>query len=459
MSSPGYILAADLGSTNFKVALFDAEGMRVAEGSRPLPYLVRTNTRAELDPAAVTECFFGCVKDALQSAGQPAAAIQRVAFTSQAQTCCLCDEAGNPLGPFLSWTDVRAQDEAEFLLERLGTDYHAQTGLAQISPSHSVAMALWWKHRQELQPGTRLVFLPSFLAMKLGAPHVTDCNIAPMSGFYSIPQRAWWDRMLAVTGISGDRLGAVVAPGQPVPTRAATRPAEFSSTLEIVLAGNDHSAGALGCGCAARRPVLTLGTAGVLYRLTGEQVGPFSEHGLWGMYPGGGYYELVFISHACSAMDWADEFLFGSVNSPRFADFAARAEVTEQSPFFYPDRWGSAAAWKGEGTNEEKAYAAMEGILHAIRELVPAGILEASQEIVVLGGGSRLGFWLQLAANIFGCPLRPGSSDGLSGAACLAGCPIPDVAPAPGTTRQPRGEHSDFHQRRFDAWKKFAINR
>lgn len=452
--NPSYILAADLGSTNFKVALFDAGGTRVSEGSRLLPYLVRTPTHSELDPKAVVECFRGCVQDALQSVGLAASAIRRVAFTSQAQTCCVCDENGQPRGPLISWMDVRAEEEAEVLRAAFAEDYQAQTGWPAISPSHSISMALWFKKHHGLRPNDKIVLLPSFLAMQLGAPHVTDNNIAPMSGFYSIPQRAWWDRMLAVTGVSEGQLGSVVETGHPIATVAATRPAEFSPELEIVLAGNDHSSGALGCGCTEWRPVLTLGTAGVLYRLAGDQLGPYSNHGLWGLYPGGGFYELVVIGNACSAMDWADQFLFGSVDSPRFADYASRAAMTLNVPLFYPNRWGTEAAWRGEGTPEEKAYAAMEGILYAILALVPPGFLETSEEIVVLGGGSRLSFWLQMAADIFGCPLRPGTTDGLSGAARLAGCPVQDIPAAPESTRTPRADRLAFHRQRFDAWKK-----
>lgn len=452
--SPSHILAADLGSTNFKVAIFDRAGVRQSEGSRPLPYLVRTNTHAELDPEAVMECFKGCVQDALRAAALPASALRRIAFTSQAQTCCLCDAQGKPRGPFLSWMDKRAEEEAQFLRTMVDADYQKQTGWPCISSSHSVAMVLWLEKKYGIRPTDKVVSLPSFLAMQHGAPHVSDNNIAPMSGFYSIPQGRWWDRMLEATGVSEKQLGKVVPTGQPIATSLEGLPAGFSPVLEIVLAGNDHSAGAWGCGCAERRPVLTLGTAGVLYRLAGEQMGPFSDHGLWGLYPGGGYYELVVINHACSAMDWADQFLFSEVDSPRFAEQAGRAEMTLESPYFYPDRWGSSAAWRGEGTKEEKASAAMEGILFAILALAPAGLLETSEEIVVLGGGSRLPFWLQMAADIFGCPLRPGTTDGLSGAARLAGCPVQDISPTPESIRRPHAERSKFYRQRFETWLK-----
>jgi len=451
---PTHTLATDLGSTNFKVALFDSAGVRLSEGSQPLPYLVRTNTRAELDPTAVMECFMACVREALQAVGLPAAAIHRIAFTSQAQTFCVCDEAGGPLGPFLSWTDARAEEEAKFLRDELGSDYHAHTGWPRLAPSHTISMALWWKKNHGLRPTDRIVLLPSFVAMQLGAAHTSDNNLAPMSGFFSNRQRTWWDRALTASGIASSRLGDVVPMGQPVPTSSRSRPDGFSSGLEIVFAGNDHTAGAFGCGCAPQRPVLTLGTAGVLYRLAGPDLGPFSEASLWGPFPGGGYYDLVVISHACSALDWADSFLFGTVDSPRFAARAAQAIPTQNLPFFYPNRWGTDEAWQGEGTPEEKAFSTMEGILFALLHAAGGEAFQPPQEMIVLGGGGRLEFWRQMAADIFRCPLQPGAADGLTGAARLAHCPVPTPPMATNSSCSPRPQQSEFFRTRFSAWRK-----
>lgn len=196
------------------------------------------------------------------------------------------------------------------------------------------------------------------------------------------------------------------------------------------MAGNDHTAGAVGCGCRPGRSILTLGTAGVIYRHAGKTPGPYSQSGLWGPYPGGGYYELLCLDHACSALDWADGFLFGNVDSLRFVERARRGNARESSPLFDPGAWGSAAAWAGEGTQEEKAYAALEGIAFALRALAGDGFSGGGEEIVILGGGSRLDFWVQLVANIFRRPIIRGSNDGLDGAAVLAGIPMLEPRPA-----------------------------
>jgi len=416
------IVAADLGSTNMKVALFAEDGTRVAEASRPLPYEIHTNISAELSPDAVRECFLGLLAD-LRS-GESVRKIRRVSFTSQAQTFCITDARGCPRSKFFGWADVRGGAEASQLQRVLGESFHRECGWPSVSPTHMISKVLWWRKTHGLSEDDRVVSLPSFLAMQLGAAHASDTNLAAMSGFYSIPGGGWWNQAIEAVGVRSSQLGDLVAPGDVLSRIGPPGCPDLADDFEVVMAGNDHTAGAVGCGCRPGRSILTLGTAGVIYRHAGEMPGPYSQSGLWGPYPGGGYYELLCLDHACSALDWADGFLFGNVDSLRFVARARRGNARESSPLFDPGAWGSAAAWVGEGTEEEKAYATLEGIVFALRALAGDGFSGGGEEIVILGGGSRLDFWVQLVANIFRRPIIRGSNDGLAGAAALAGIPI-----------------------------------
>ena len=414
------ILAVDIGSTNLKAALFDKDGVRLSDASKPLPYAVHTSQIAELSAAAVAECFFLVIKTAVSAALRRSEEIQTVAITSQAQTFCICDGSENPVSPFFGWADCRAHEEASSLQEILGPRFHERSGWPQVRPTHMISKALWWRKRYGLPEDHRIVSLPSFLAMRLGTDHSSDNNLAAMSGFYSIPTASWCAEALDATGATPAQLGGLVEPGRAIPTRCDYRPPGFSDSLKIVFAGNDHTAGAVGCGCSAGHPTLTLGTAGVLYRYAGEHPGPFSPAGLWGPYPGGGYYELLNIDHACSALDWADEFLFGTVDSPRFVEQAKSAQIRATSPLFFPDKWGNAEAWSGDGCRAEKAYAVLEGIAFAMRLLASPRFRGSTERIAVLGGGCRLDYWMQLVANVLGCMLVRASCDGLDGAVVVS---------------------------------------
>jgi len=415
------IVATDCGSTNMKAAVFTADGSRLAESSIPLLYTIRTGSRVEFSPEDTRSCFQTLMANLCQMAGISCHEIRKVCFTSQAQTFTVLDANGLPLSPFFGWADSRADKEAVELQARFGADFHRVTGLPVVSPKHMISKVLWWGRTHGQSRAMRFVSLPSYLAMQLGAAHVTDRNLAAMSGFYSIPDSHWWIHGLEAVGLEADQLGELTNPGQVLPKCRRPKCAGFSPDIEVAMAGNDHTAGALGGGCREGRPILTLGTAGVIYRHAGETPGPFSPAGLWGPYPGGGYYELLCLNHACSALDWADNILHGCIDSIRFVESIRLTHIREDSVLFYPDNWGSLRAWHGEGTLEEKAYAVLEGIGFALRRLAGLHFCAEEEKIMVLGGGSRLDGWVQLVANIFRRTLVRSDCDGLDGAATIAG--------------------------------------
>lgn len=430
------ILAADLGSTNLKTAVFTADGKRLGCGSRPTPYKVHTNVRCELSPEAVARAFDEAVLEAIQSADISPEQIECASFTSQAQTFCVTDSEGRAQGSMIGWADARGEAEAAFLNRTLAPSIHKITGWPGISSGHLAAKALWWKTEYGLAPGQHFATLPSYLAMRLGAPLVLDRNLAAMTGLFHVLENRWWVSALDAAGIQAGHLGGVVEIGAKISVTQPPGSRMLPGLKFVVFAGNDHTAGAFGCGCSKSRFVLTLGTAGVCYRFAGHTPGPFSEAGLWGPFPGGGFYEARFISHACSALDWADEYLFGSVDSQRFVEVARTSAPDCGGVVFDPERWGTSEAWSGSGTPAEMALAVLVGIANSLHELAVPMLRAADTnfppEIVVLGGGSRLDFWVQMLANQFQCDLMRWPTDALTGAARMAGsaveeCPDPTV--------------------------------
>jgi sugar (pentulose or hexulose) kinase len=72
------------------------------------------------------------------------------------------------------------------------------------------------------------------------------------------------------------------------------------------------------------------------------------------------------------------------------------------------------------------ALAVLEGIAFALFQTATAHGMQTippGHRVVVLGGGGRLDFWVQLVADLFGCELLRPALDGLDGAALLAGSP------------------------------------
>jgi len=444
------IVAVDCGSTNMKAALYGPDGRRRAEASRPLPYTILTSSRVELSPESVRDCFLGLMHDLC--AGVSMREIRRISFSSQAQTFVVVDSDGRPLAPFIGWADTRAQKEAAELQGVLGEDFHRHSGCGRVSPMQQISKVLWSRRERGLAPAMRIVSLPSFLAMLVGAAHATDRNLAAMSGLYSIPEKGWRTKAMEAAGVEASQLGSLVEPGEVLQKTGNPQGGEFSPDVDVVMACNDHTAGAVGCGCLPGRPTLTLGTAGVLYRRASEKPGPYSPSGLWGPFPLGGYYELLCLDHACSALDWADHLLHGSIDSPRFARSALSAQIGENTPLFYPDARGSADAWLGDGPAEQMAYAVLEGIGFALKHLAGENFHAEGEPITILGGGSRLDGWVQLVADIFQRTMVRSSRDGLDGTALLAGASLPSTGESPPASFLPDPSTHDLLARRQARW-------
>ncbi|MGB6219748.1 FGGY family carbohydrate kinase [Haloferula sp.] len=446
------ILAADIGSTWLKAAVFAPDGQRFPTAETVLKYRLRSAEQAEIDPLDLRRSFLDLIDQALRLAGCSRGDLKRVSITSQAQTFFLCDADDTPLTPMFSWTDARATAEADDLQGQLGSTFHQHTGFPEISPLSTLAKVRWLASHGDVDSEARIVQISSWLAMSLGAPHTTDTNLAAMSGLFSIPENKWWGAAFDTLDLTIQQAGAAVEPGVPLTTSTGRRPPGFSPDLEVILAANDHTAGAIACGCIPGSPVLTLGTAGVIYRHAGEKDGPFSPGGIWGPFPGHGYYELLFLPHACSALDWADKFLFGAVDSARFVETALADGIPQDAPFFHPSRWGSKDAWSSPATPAAMAYATLEGIAFAMHDLGGSTLVTDEGAITVLGGGGRLDAWVQLTAEAFGKTFIRSSRDGIDGAAILAGVPL-DPAAEPAVTFLPDPARCELLKERFHRWQ------
>lgn len=463
-----HILAIDCGSTNLKAALFDGQGGRTAEAAVPVRYTVNRSDRVEMDPEAVWRATRKLIRTACEQARIRTRELTHLAFASQAQTFTVVDSRGRTLRPFLSWLDKRAVREAEALNAAFGANFHRHCSFTPAVSQLQTAMILWTQrhHPDCLRPGTRLVSLPGFLALRLAGINAMDRNIAAMSGLYSMEQHGWWKDVVKFIGLDAAQLPQLVETGQPLPPQGRCRELNLSPKLKIVFAGNDQTAGAFGNDCGKRNWVVTLGTALVAYRHAGHKRGPYHSFGCWGPYPGGGYYELAVGDEGCPALDWAREQLLPGRDVEAFNRCAESDRSPEecalrdavQPPFFIPTRRGSRSAWVGRGTRAQRARAVFEGIGFSLRQLVYER-LEAGASVEsfrVTGGGSKSALWRQMLADILDRPLRRATGDALTGAARMAGARPSLSSSAEDRIYTPRPRPVAFYARRFKAWRRIA---
>ncbi len=420
------ILALDLGSTNFKAALFSGALERLGGHAVATPYSHHDGSRVEMDAGCVRQAAADLIQETCRRAGFEWEAVSRVAITSQAQNFVVLDAAGQARTPVTSWLDGRADAEARELWEALGGDWHQHCSFGALNGCMQLAhlLRVLRETPDVLRDGAQVVSLPGLVFHMLSGLNLTDENLAAMGGCFSLREGRWRRDALSYCGVAEASLPRVVAVGERVAVPRGCGMGPGNGRLTLVSAGNDQTAGAYANGCADGDVVVTLGTALVAYRYAGLQPGPYSAEGCWGPYPGGGCYELAAISEGCLALDWARETLMPGASVETFDAVAATgmASLNETGGFFHPTRMQTADAWQGRFADvNARAYAVLEGIAFALRRLLREDLgCPESIRLQAIGGGSHSALWLQLIAEALGCRVAAGGGDSLLGAAAMA---------------------------------------
>src|SRR5690242_20077363 len=100
-------MGIDLGTSYFKVGLFDREG-RLYGLARVAAPVRADGPRREMNPDEFWAALRQAVGEALTAAGATVPDVAAMSYASQANTFLLVDELGVGLTPLISWADERA---------------------------------------------------------------------------------------------------------------------------------------------------------------------------------------------------------------------------------------------------------------------------------------------------------------------------------------------------------------
>ena len=192
------ILAIDLGTTFFKLTLFDRTG-RLCESHRIAPPVVRPKTGwMELPAAAMEEAIAGGIRELGNCPGGGLADVEAVTFATQTNSFVLLGEDGRPLTPVILWPDARgAELEVELQEQYAAAEAGAITGIPQLGCQFMVAKLLWLRqHRPEIwRRMDRIALMSDYLTLLLTGEHVTEAGAAGLTGLVDIHRCRWSTEM------------------------------------------------------------------------------------------------------------------------------------------------------------------------------------------------------------------------------------------------------------------------
>ncbi len=424
MSAGDLVLGIDASTTAVKAIVWDLEGHMQGEGRAPISLDNPAPDAWEQDAEQWWTATTAAIRSAVSALGGPDR-IRALSVTHQRETFVLTDADGRPLRPALVWMDARCRPQVKAAIERLGEErIHTISGKPPcVTPSLYKFMFLM-EHEPELRGRDfRLCDVHAFLAWRLTGRFATSLASADPLGLVDLGAREWSSELLDLTGISRDRLPALIEPGERLGTLSAGAAGQcgLAAGLPVIAGAGDGQAAGLGAGISAPgRAYLNLGTAIVSGMLSRDARIDRAFRTMVGAAPGSFFLETD-LKGGTFTLTWLVEKLLGhraEETNAVLAELEAEAAAIPpgshglmlvpywngvMNPYWDDESAGITLGWHGGHGPAHVYRAILEGIAFEQR-LHLEGVERASgqniRELVVMGGGSRSALWCQLIADV-----------------------------------------------------------
>lgn len=409
-------LGIDLGTSYFKVGVFDANGKARGLARLAVEFSAPAPGQAELPVELFWQVLRNGVAAALEKAGANATQIAGISYSSQANSFVLLGRDDQPLTHLIIWTDERAAGIDPGLGDFSATPaFGAATGFNGMT--HQWAPAKWrWFQRQRgplWQQTRRIMTMSDYFTFALTGERVGDAGTASLLGLYELAAGDWWQPALERVGVDRSQLSRPLRPGTPAGRTVVASRALLGlpQGIPVAVGGLDHQVAALGSGLGQLADVsISTGTVLAAMALVNKPVArPGCYHGPH--FAPGEFYRLAFDADGAGGLEKLQERHFPGLTVGAMIEACHWEE-------------GAAGLSPGGKAARQEVRDLLRSVARAhwrlIGQVADPGRL---RKVVATGGGARSAIWLQLKADCFGLPVVvPASVErACLGAAMLAG--------------------------------------
>jgi gluconokinase len=425
------IAGVDIGTSSAKALVVDPDGRIVASASRDYPLYRSGRHMAEQDPDQILEGVMQSLRTAVGYARRADCLVGGLALSAAMHSLIALNSQGRPMTSSITWADNRAADQAARLrssnegpaiYQRTGTPLHAMSPLAKL---------MWFRDEEPELFGAadRWVSMKEFVLLGMTGELVADHSIASASGLFSLRGLDWDEEVLALVGITPDKLPELV-PTTHVVDRLLPDTASYLRLprgCPVVVGASDGALANIGVGAVHPGAlVCSIGTSGAV-RATTDRPSTDDAGRLFCYVLGEGRWIVGGpINNGGSALTWARAALFPDLADAddAFAVLDAAAAAVPAGagglvflPYLLGERapqWDPAAravffGLSGLHERNHMLRAVLEGVamqLNSVLTVVEETMATQFEDVRATGGFARMSSWRRILASVFDRAIR-----------------------------------------------------
>ena len=440
-----YIISVDLGTSSVRACLVDQSLHILQHFSVHTVLSTDANGKAEQNPQEVLQAALTCINEIIRGSEDAGIQPQAVCFSNTTGSLVYLDEDFQPLGPVLTYADLRSASESRALIDAFGHAYF-EVNATPMHASYWLPKLIWLKNQGlDLTQCQYFCTLKDLLLYQITGRFVTDYSNAAATGMYNAATGDWDERLVNIAGIRINQLPEI-HPTYHILDADRTKGdilKNWPPNLKIVVGAIDGVLSSLGAGAFKPGQVTTMiGSSGACRiaastPLTGSATRQTWSYPLddqtWirgGAMNSGGLVTEWLVKNFSESRNTNPEAYGELFHSA--AQVAAGAEgliflpylFGERAPIFDEHARGVFFGLHSSHQRSHMARAGLEGILMALYSIynIIQPDNDAEIEIRASGGYLQSELMLQIQADIFGKPiLIPANFEGsIIGAAALA---------------------------------------
>lgn len=446
-----YLLGIDVGTSSCKVDLFRPDGENIASASGKYDVICPAPGIAEQAPDDWWRAVCEATGRIVEQSGVAPGEIAAIGIDAQSWSAIPISAGGEVLHNTPIWTDMRAQKECAWAVERVGEDRMFACGGNPFKPSYTLPKILWYReHVPEVyRRADKILQANSYIAWRLTGEIAQDVCLSYGYQCFDMARGAWDEAIIAELGVRRSLLPEIVECDQVIGgvSAQAARQTGLREGTPVVIGGLDAACGALGAGVYTDGQTQEQGgqAGGMSICMSEMKADPrliLSRHVVRGKFllqggTVGGSGALKWLSEQVCAAEAQAAQLQGTdvfVEMSRAAGEIAPGSdgmiflpymSGERSPIWNPNAEGVFYGVDFSKTRAHMIRACMEGVAYSLRHNCRVAEETGAKiaRLFSMGGAANSLVWTQIKADVTGYPIDvPNTSSATTlGAAIVAG--------------------------------------